>query len=57
MDHQFRLLIDGALVEGASSFDVINPALDAPFAQCPKADAAMLEAAIAAAKRAFPAWA
>ena len=57
MDHQFRLLIDGALVAGASSFDVINPALDAPFAQCPKADAAMLETAIAAAKRAFPAWA
>lgn len=57
MDHQFRLLIDGALVAGASSFGVINPALDAPFAQCPKADAAMLETAIAAAKRAFPAWA
>ncbi|MES1971130.1 MAG: aldehyde dehydrogenase family protein [Pseudomonadota bacterium] len=57
MDHQFRLLIDGALVAGASSFDVINPALDAPFALCPKADAAMLETAIAAAKRAFPAWA
>ncbi len=57
MDHQFRLLIDGALVAGASTFDVINPALDRSFAQCPKADMAMLETAIAAAKRAFPAWA
>lgn len=57
MDHQFRLLIDGVLVAGASTFDVINPALDRSFAQCPKADMAMLETAIAAAKRAFPAWA
>lgn len=57
MDHQFRLLIDGALVVGANTFDVINPALDRSFAQCPKADMAMLETAIAAAKRAFPAWA
>lgn len=57
MDHQFRLLIDGALVAGSSTFDVINPALDAPFAKCPKADAAMLETAIAAAKRAFAGWA
>jgi len=57
MDHQFRLLIDGELVAGASTFDVINPALDKSFAQCPKADVAMLETAIAAAKRAFPDWA
>ena len=57
MDRQYRLLIDGELVAGASSFDVINPALDKPFAACPKADAAMLEAAVAAAKRAFPGWA
>ena len=57
MDRQYRLLIDGELVAGASSFDVINPALDKPFAACPKADAAMLETAVAAAKRAFPGWA
>lgn len=57
MNRQYRLLIDGQLVAGASSFDVINPALDKPFASCPKADAAMLEAAVAAARRAFPGWA
>jgi acyl-CoA reductase-like NAD-dependent aldehyde dehydrogenase len=57
MDHQFRLLIDGKLVPGASSFGVVNPATEAAFAQCPKADAAMLEDAIAAASRAFPRWA
>lgn len=53
----FHLLIDGALHPGAKTFDVINPATAEPFAQCPKADAALLEAAVAAAKRAFPGWA
>ncbi|MHA6766285.1 aldehyde dehydrogenase family protein [Sphingobium ummariense] len=57
MAHEFRLLIDGALVPGASRFDVVNPATGLPFAQCPKADAAMLDDAVAAAKRAFPGWA
>lgn len=57
MTHEFRLLIDGALVPGASRFDVVNPATGQAFAQCPKADAAMLDDAVAAAKRAFPAWA
>ncbi len=57
MDRQFRMLIDGELVEGASSFDVVNPATAEPFAQCPKADAALIDRAVAAAKRAFPAWA
>ncbi|BAK67466.1 benzaldehyde-derivatives dehydrogenase [Sphingobium sp. SYK-6] len=56
MDHEFKLLIDGKAVDGASSFDVINPATGEAFAQCPKADAAMLEDAVAAARRAFPAW-
>ncbi len=53
----FHLLVDGALHPGATTFDVINPATAEPFAQCPKADAALLEAAVAAAKRAFPGWA
>jgi acyl-CoA reductase-like NAD-dependent aldehyde dehydrogenase len=35
---------------------VINPATGKPFAQCPKADAALLDQAVAAAKAAFPAW-
>ncbi len=57
MDRQFRMLIDGELVEGASSFDVVNPATAESFAQCPKADSALIDRAVAAAKRAFPAWA
>ncbi|AJP71378.1 aldehyde dehydrogenase family protein [Sphingomonas hengshuiensis] len=55
--HAFRMLIDGQLLDGSSSFDVLNPATAEPFARCPKADESMLDAAVAAAKRAFPGWA
>lgn len=57
MEHDFKLLIGGKLVDGASSFDVINPATAQPFARAPKADAAQLDQAVAAAKAAFPGWA
>ena len=57
MDRQFKMLVGGELVDGASSFDVINPATGESFAQCPKADAALIDRAVAAAKQAFPAWA
>lgn len=56
-ERAFHLLIDGTLHPGASTFDVINPATAEPFAQCPKADSALLDTAVAAAKRAFPGWA
>lgn len=52
----FKLLINGALVYGASSLPVYNPATGEVFTECPRADVAQLDAAIAAAKRAFPAW-
>jgi acyl-CoA reductase-like NAD-dependent aldehyde dehydrogenase len=53
---EFRLLIDGRLVPGASRMDVINPATGKPLLQCPRADVAQLNDAVAAAKAAFPAW-
>lgn len=56
MEREYRMLIDGELVTGASGFDVINPANAQPFARCPKADADMVNRAVAAAKRAFPSW-
>lgn len=56
MTATYRLLIDGQLLPGASSFPVINPANEQEIASCPKADVAQLEAAVAAAKAAFPAW-
>ncbi|WP_144098628.1 aldehyde dehydrogenase family protein [Croceicoccus sediminis] len=56
MTHSFRMLIAGELVDGASTFDVVNPATEGVVAQCPKASKDQLETAIAAAKDAFPAW-
>ena len=54
---EFRMLIGGNLVDGAAAIEVVNPATSAPFAVAPRADAAQLEAAVAAAKAAFGAWA
>jgi acyl-CoA reductase-like NAD-dependent aldehyde dehydrogenase len=52
----FRLLIDGMLVAGVRSFDVINPATERVLASCPCADKAQLDRAVAAAKAAYPTW-
>ena len=52
----FKLLIDGKLVDGASSMDVLNPATEEPFAKCPTASKAQLDEAVAAANRAFKSW-
>ena len=56
MGREYKLLIDGKAVDGVSTFDVINPATGRAFAQCPKADADLLNQAVAAAKAAFPGW-
>lgn len=54
----FKMIINGQLVDGeASSFDVVNPATEKPFAQCPAASHEQLDQAVAAAKAAQPAWA
>ncbi|MFP5442846.1 MAG: aldehyde dehydrogenase family protein, partial [Betaproteobacteria bacterium] len=52
----YKLLINGELVDGASTMEVINPATETVLALCPRADEAQMEAAIQAAKAAFPAW-
>jgi acyl-CoA reductase-like NAD-dependent aldehyde dehydrogenase len=52
----YHLLIDGALVDGTDTINVIDPTMAQPFAQSPRASAAQAEAAIQAAKRAQPAW-
>jgi acyl-CoA reductase-like NAD-dependent aldehyde dehydrogenase len=57
MEIMLRLLIDGQLVDGAGTMSVINPATGEAFVQAPRADAAQLDAAVAAGQRAFPAWA
>lgn len=53
----YKLLIGGALVDGESTMDVINPATEGVLAVCPRASVAQLDAAVAAGKAAFPAWA
>jgi acyl-CoA reductase-like NAD-dependent aldehyde dehydrogenase len=50
------MLINGRLVDGDATLDVINPATEEVFATCARASKAQLDEAVAAAKAAFPAW-
>jgi acyl-CoA reductase-like NAD-dependent aldehyde dehydrogenase len=52
----FTLLIGGRPVTTTTTLEVVNPATGAVFAHCPAAGAAELDAAVQAARRAFPAW-
>ena len=52
----YRMLIDGALETGSATFDVVNPATEAVIGRAPAASRANLDRAVAAARRAFPAW-
>lgn len=54
---ELRMLIDGALVDGAGRMEVINPATGSVLALAPLANAAYLEIAVASAQSAFRAWA
>jgi acyl-CoA reductase-like NAD-dependent aldehyde dehydrogenase len=53
----FGLLIDGRMVPGDMVMPVVNPATEEVLAECPRASKEQLNAAVAAAKAAFPAWA
>ncbi|HEY0491765.1 MAG TPA: aldehyde dehydrogenase family protein [Telluria sp.] len=57
MNTELHLLIDGRLVPGAQTLDVINPATGTTFIAVSRADETQALRAIAAAKKAFPAWA
>lgn len=52
----YKLLINGEMVDGDLSMDVLNPANEEKIADCPRASEGQLNAAVAAAKAAFPAW-
>lgn len=52
----YKLLINGKLVDGASTMDVINPATERLLATCPRGSEQQMDEAIGAAKTAFPAW-
>lgn len=53
---QYKLLIGGKLVDGASTMEVINPATGKLLTLCPRGSAEQANQAVAAAKAAFPAW-
>lgn len=52
----FKMLIDGRLVDGAGTFEVINPATEQVLATAPYASSVELDAAVSAANAAFPGW-
>src|SRR6201981_3061536 len=54
---EYSLLIDGKMVPGDHTMPVLNPATEDVLAQCPRASKDQLDAAVAAAKAAYPAWA
>src|SRR6202140_3159659 len=53
---EYNLVINGRLIAGATTLDVINPATGQLLTRCARADKAQLDAAVSAAKLAFPAW-
>src|SRR5216683_3289525 len=53
----YNLLINGKMVPGDLTMPVLNPATEDVLAQCPRASKNQLDAAVAAAKAAYPAWA
>jgi acyl-CoA reductase-like NAD-dependent aldehyde dehydrogenase len=54
---RLKMLIDGELVDGDYSLDVVNPATREAFATCGRASAQQLEDAVYAAKRSQVGWA
>lgn len=52
----YHLLINGELVAGDQTMDVVNPATEEKLADCPRASEAQLNQAVAAAQAAFGSW-
>ena len=52
----YQLLINGQMVDGATTMAVVNPATEETLADCPRADEGQLNQAVAAAKAAFASW-
>ncbi|MEQ8299487.1 MAG: aldehyde dehydrogenase family protein [Hyphomonas sp.] len=52
----YKLLIDGKMVDGDATLDVVNPATEEVFATCARASKKQLDQAVDAATAALPAW-
>ena len=55
-ESSYRMTIDGALVDGAGTIDVVNPATGEVFTTAPAANASQLDQAVEAATRAQKLW-
>ncbi len=55
-DEDYRMTINGQMVAGEASIEVVNPATGQPFATAPDCSAAQLDAAVATARTAFKTW-
>ena len=56
-DNSYAMIIDGKPDTGSASFEVLNPATEKVIARVPNATREDLDRAVAAAHKAFPAWA
>jgi acyl-CoA reductase-like NAD-dependent aldehyde dehydrogenase len=56
IDHDYKMTIDGRLVNGMKTFAAFNPATKQEIAQVPDATREQLDDAVAAARRAFAQW-
>jgi acyl-CoA reductase-like NAD-dependent aldehyde dehydrogenase len=52
----FKLTIGGEAISTPTTFDVVNPADESFVAACPQGTVELIDAAVAAARRALPAW-
>jgi acyl-CoA reductase-like NAD-dependent aldehyde dehydrogenase len=52
----YTLTVDGRAASTAETFEVLNPADETVVAVCPLGTAQLIDAAVAAARRALPAW-
>ena len=55
-ENDYRMLVNGELVGGSATLDVVNPATEEVIASVPDATQADLDAAVNAARAAFPGW-
>lgn len=56
ISEDFKMIIDGKAVAGASDFDVFNPATGEAFAKAPECSKAQLDEAVASSRQAFLSW-
>lgn len=53
---EYRMLVNGSMIDGSRAMDVENPATGKVIAQVPDCTSVELDSAVAAARGAFPAW-